>query len=182
MVNKMTISKSVLFQLNSKFSYCANLLQPLLLLAFRLNWGWQFFETGKGKLLNHGNVTNFFSSLHLPLPGLSAWAVGGLECFGGLLLLVGLFSRPTSALLTGVMIGAYLSVDDDRVKLLSLFKDPAPFISADPFFFLLTAGLVLAFGPGAVSMDVALKKILSKVDKSVKTPDMQQTSTSHASA
>lgn len=161
-VNKMTTSKSVLSLLDDKFSNCANLLQPLLLLAFRLNWGWQFFETGKGKLVNHADVTNFFSSLHLPLPGLSAWMVGGLECFGGLLLLIGVFSRPAAFLLGGVMLGAYLSVEDDRVKLLSMFKDPTPFLNADPFFFLLTAALVLAFGPGMLSLDAALKRLLAK--------------------
>lgn len=43
-----------------------NLSQIVLLLFFRLNWGWQFFVSGKGKLLNHGDIVDFFASLHLP--------------------------------------------------------------------------------------------------------------------
>ncbi len=136
-------------------------LQPLLLLVFRVYWGWQFFITGKGKLLNHEPVTEFFASLHIPAPGFNAWFVGGLECVGGLLLLLGLCSRPIALLLSGNMLAAYLSVPEDRQKLLQIFQDPAPFLAADPFFFLLAAVLVLAFGPGALSVDRLIASRLS---------------------
>jgi hypothetical protein len=55
---------------------------------------------------------------------------------------------------------AYLAVADDRVKLFNIFNDPAPFLSADPFFFLLTAVLVLTFGPGTISVDQLVAKWL----------------------
>src|SRR5580704_14597670 len=71
----------------------ASLLQSPLLLALRLYWGWQFFETGKGKLMNHEKVTEFFQSLHIPFPSFNVYLAGSTECFGGLLLLVGLGSR-----------------------------------------------------------------------------------------
>lgn len=137
------------------------LLQPVLLLAFRLHWGWEFFETGKGKLLNHEKVVGFFTSLRIPLPEVNAWFVGGLECFGGLLLLVGLCSRPAAFLLSANMLVAYLSVDEDRAALLGIFQDPEPFLRATPFFFLLSSLLILAFGPGAISLDALLKKRFS---------------------
>ncbi len=137
-----------------------NVLQPGILLAFRLNWGWQFFQTGQGKLINHERTTEFFSSLHIPLPGLNAWFVGGLECFGGLLLFFGLATRPTALLLFLNMTVAYLSVPDDRAKLFNVFSDPAPFLGADPFFFLLTALLLLAFGPGLISIDALISKAM----------------------
>lgn len=139
-----------------------NLLQPLLLLVIRLTWGWQFFVTGKGKLLNHGDIVGFFSSLSIPLPDFSAWLVGGLECFGGLLLLIGLFSRPVSLLLSITMTVAYLAVEDDRAKVLNMFHDPDPFLQADPFLFLLASVLVLAFGPGPLSADGLLAKLFFK--------------------
>ena len=135
------------------------LLQPLILLVFRLYWGWESYLTGKGKLLNHGNVVEFFTSLGIPAPDLNAWFVGGLECFGGLMLLVGIASRPIALMMAGNMVVAYLSVDDDRAKLFGIFEDPQPFLSADPFFFLLMSLLVLAFGPGKISVDAIMKKV-----------------------
>lgn len=139
-----------------------NLLQTLLLLVIRLTWGWQFFVTGKGKLLNHGDIAEFFSSLSIPFPDFSAWLVGGLECFGGLLLLIGLFSRPISLLLSVTMTVAYMAVADDRAKVLNMFHDPDPFFQADPFLFLLASVLVLAFGPGPLSADGLLAKLFFK--------------------
>jgi hypothetical protein len=68
-------------------------LQSPLLLAMRLYWGWQFFQTGKGKLMNLDRVTGFFESLHIPHPHLNAIMAGCTECFGGLFLLLGLGSR-----------------------------------------------------------------------------------------
>ncbi len=68
-----------------EFCKFSNYLQPLVLLVFRLTWGWQFFLSGKGKLLNHNNVSEFFTSLGIPFPELNAWVVGGVECIGGLL-------------------------------------------------------------------------------------------------
>jgi putative oxidoreductase len=134
-------------------------LQPIILLVFRLYWGWQLFQTGKGKLLNHENVVEFFTSLGIPAPELNAWFVSGLECFGGLLLVVGLLSRPVAFMMTINMTVAYLSVEEDRAKVLNIFNDPEPFLLADPFFFWLMSLLVLAFGPGRISLDALLKKI-----------------------
>ena len=143
--------------LNNFFAKYFSYLQPLILLAFRLNWGWEFFQSGKGKLENHEKVLGFFTSLGIPMPGINAWFVGGLECFGGLLLFVGLLSRPIAFLLAGNMLVAYLSVADDRATLLNIFVDRDPFLEAAPFFFLLTSVLVLAFGPGIFSVDHLLK-------------------------
>lgn len=132
-------------------------LQPVILLLFRIYWGWLLYLTGKGKLVNHENVVVFFRDLEIPLPEINAWFVGGLECFGGLLLLIGLCSRPVALLIGINMLVAYISVPGDREKLLGILNDPEPFIAADPFFFLLTALLVFAFGPGRFSLDGVIK-------------------------
>ena len=68
-------------------------LQSPFLLIIRLYWGWQFFLTGKGKLTSLDKVTEFFASLHIPLPGFNAAMAGTTEMVGGLLILVGLASR-----------------------------------------------------------------------------------------
>lgn len=129
-----------------------------VLLVLRLVWGWQFLTTGLGKLQNHVRVTEFFASLGVPAPGATAWLVGGLELAGGALLLVGLFSRPVALLLTGNMVAAY--VLGDRPALLGVFRDLDAFLRADPSWFLFVSAVVLTLGPGALSLDGLLKKMM----------------------
>ena len=137
----------------------AKLLAPLadaVLLVLRLTWGWQFFQTGLGKLQNIGRVITFFTSLGVPAPVQSAYFVGTLELAGGLLLLLGLFARPVALLLTGNMLVAYLAAD--RGALFGVFSNLEAFQKADPFMFLLVSVIVLTFGAGAVSLDRLLQK------------------------
>lgn len=137
--------------LHDKFEWCAVLLQSPFLLLVRLYWGWAFAQTGWGKLMNLDRTANFFADLQIPLPKLNAFMAGGTECLGGLLLLVGLFSRLSSAALAGVMLVAYATAD--REALLGIFSNPDKFTAADPFLFLFAVVLVLAFGPGKFSLD-----------------------------
>lgn len=132
----------------------------LLLLVFRLNWGWQLFVNGKGKLANHGDIVDFFKSLNLPYPDFTAWFVGGVECLGGLALVAGFGSRAVGLVLTINMTVAYLSVPDDRQKVLDIFKSQDAFLQADPFFYLLTAIVVFVFGSGFFSVDQILKSFV----------------------
>lgn len=138
------------------FAKCATFLQSPLLLVMRVWWGWSFFQAGLGKLKNHADAAEFFGTLGIPLPGLNAWVAASVECFGGLFLLVGFASRLTSIPLSITMIVAYLTADHEALK--SIFSDTDKFTSATPFLFLLTALLVLAFGPGAFSVDGLLAK------------------------
>ncbi len=131
----------------------------VVLLVLRLVWGWQFLTTGLGKLQNHTRVTDFFTSLGIPAPGLNAWFIGGLELVGGALLLLGLFSRPIALLLSGNMLVAYLAAD--RPALLGVFHDLDAFLRADPFWFLFVSVVVLTLGPGALSLDRLLATRLS---------------------
>ena len=130
--------------------------QVLLLLFFRLNWGWQFFETGKGKLLNHEKVTQFFQSLHIPFPSFNVYLAGGTECFGGLLLLAGLASRLVCLPLIFTLVIAYLTAEIESLK--HILQDPDKFVTAAPFLFLEACLVVLAFGPGKFSVDGLLSK------------------------
>jgi putative oxidoreductase len=130
--------------------------QPVLLLLIRLYWGWAFFQTGKGKLLNLEKTTEFFSSLDLPLPKLNAIMAGSTEGVGGLLLIVGLGSRLASGALTFTMGVAYATAH--REELGQIFSDPDKFTEAAPFLFLLASVIVFAFGPGEFSVDALLGK------------------------
>lgn len=134
-------------------SVASSLRSPFLLLV-RLYWGWQFMQTGWGKLHHLEQVTGFFASLGLPAPGATAIFVGCVEFFGGLLLIAGLASRLTGLVLTGNMLVAYITAD--REALLSVISNPGKFYGADPYTFLFAALLVLLFGPGWFAVDTLI--------------------------
>jgi len=138
-------------------SFCEKVLSYLqspLLLAVRLYWGWQFFQTGYGKLMHISKVVEFFTSLGIPFPALNAYFVSSLECVGGALLFLGLGSRAIALPLTIDMLVAYVAAD--REALFSIFSDPGKFYVADPYTFFFASLLILVFGPGKISLDSAL--------------------------
>ena len=132
----------------------ANSLQSPFLLAIRLYWGWQFAQTGWGKLGDINKVIHFFTSLGIPAPALNAWFVSGLELAGGILLILGLGSRLIALPLVIDMIVAYITADHEA--LLQFFSDPDKFYAAAPFTFLFASLIVLIFGPGKFSLDALL--------------------------
>ena len=129
-------------------------LQSPFLLAVRLYWGWQFAQTGWGKLSDIHKVTGFFTALGIPAPALNAWFVSGLEFAGGLLLILGLGSRLIALPLVIDMIVAYITAD--REALFSILSSPDKFMAAAPFSFLVASSIVLIFGPGKASLDALL--------------------------
>jgi putative oxidoreductase len=137
-------------------------LQSVMLLAVRLYWGFQFAQTGWGKLHNLARITGFFTSLNIPFPGFTAPFVSTLEFVGGILLIWGLFSRPISLLLAGNMFVAYWAAD--REALSAVFSDPGKFYVADPYTFLFASLMVLIFGAGFFAVDTLVAKRLKAVE------------------
>ncbi len=127
----------------------------VLLLAIRVIWGWQFFQTGKGKLGNLGTVTEFFTSLHIPMPRFNAILASCTECCGGMLLLLGLGGRLVSVPLSITMVVAYLTAERADIHSMDDFVKATPF----PFFF--TVLVVFAFGPGKLSIDGLIRYLLT---------------------
>ena len=154
-------SASVIQRGRCKAMAAAAVLQGLFLLAVRLYWGWQFATTGWGKLHNLARVTAFFASLGIPFPGLNAPFVAVLEFAGGLLLILGLASRPVALLLTANMLVAFLTAD--REALFSALRDPDKFYAAAPYTFLFAAVLVLLFGPGPIALDRLLARLWGRL-------------------
>lgn len=145
-----------LSELYRHFSKLTSYLQSPFLLLVRLYWGWQLVQSGWGKLHHLDKVTDFFASLNLPAPGVTAHFVAGLEFVGGILLILGLGSRWIGLLLTVNMLAAYWTAD--REALLAVFSDPGKFYAADPYTFLFASTVVLVFGAGLISADAMLAK------------------------
>ncbi|MEP6955954.1 MAG: DoxX family protein [Chthoniobacterales bacterium] len=134
----------------------AQSLRSPVLLLIRLFWGWQFFIAGKGKLMDLDKTSAYFETLGIPLPHAQAILAASTECFGGLLLLIGLASRLISIPLMGVMIVAYLTADFEAAR--ALFSEPDKFVASDEFLFLFAALLIFVFGPGLFSVDGLIAK------------------------
>ena len=135
-----------------------NRLQSPLLLAIRLYWGYQFIQDGWGKLSHLDKVTEFFTSLSLPAPHMTALLVALVEFGGGIFFALGIASRLTSLVLFVNMTMAYLTVPDDRVNFSHIFTKPEDFYGASPYTYWFAALLILILGPGLFALDTLLHR------------------------
>jgi putative oxidoreductase len=117
----------------------------------RLVVGWVFMWSGWGKLNGLPFVTDNFVSWGIPFPHVLAPFVSGVEFLGGLLLLLGLFTRIASPPLVIVMIVAIVSAkwgDVDSLETLLGFEEVA---------YMALFGWLAVAGPGPVSLDRLLQ-------------------------
>lgn len=135
-------------------------LQCPFLLFVRVYWGWQFWQSGWGKLQDISKPIGFFTELGIPFPVFNAWFVSLLECVGGILLILGLASRLISIPLVIDMAVAYMTADREALK--AIFSEPDKFYAAAPFTFFFASLVVLLFGPGAVSLDYLIARFIRK--------------------
>src|SRR5258708_19557236 len=86
-------------------------LQSPFLLLLRIYFFWPLFQTGQGKLTNLGKISDYFASLDIPFPGVSATITDLFETFVSLLLIFGLPSRLTAIPITSIIMVPYLTPD-----------------------------------------------------------------------
>jgi putative oxidoreductase len=65
-----------------------------------------FVSVSVGKFVDHAQEAMDFDRYGVPVPDVAVYAVGVIEVVGGLLLVVGLLTRPAAGLLALTMIGA----------------------------------------------------------------------------
>lgn len=133
------------FQLTS-----AKLESPFLLLV-RVYWGWQFAQSGWGRLHNVERATGFFASLGIPAPHFTVICISLLEFVGGILLFAGLATRFIGLLLACDMLVAYITAAPSALA--AIISNPGNFYGADPYTFLFAALMALIFGAGRYSLD-----------------------------
>jgi putative oxidoreductase len=129
------------------------LVSPGALAARRAGWaltvtrwasGAIFVAFGAGKFVNHASETSSFQTYGLPWPSLFTDVIGVLELAGGVLLVLGLATRPVALALAADMVGAIVVSGILRGEDVSLTLAP-----------LLLAAMValVALGAGRFSLD-----------------------------
>lgn len=164
-------------------------LRSPFLLVIRLLWGYLFFAAGYDKLINWDARLDMFMGLGIPMPYYSLLLVTCVEYLGGLMLMIGLFSRFWAFALSVTMIVAYATAHaaaltplsdslqaltnagvfmlDSSMMSFAILKPAAaiiykPFIDQSPFSFLYMTLLVLMWGPGYLSIDGILGMIFCR--------------------
>jgi putative oxidoreductase len=123
---------------------------PELLSVLRITAAFMFMLHGTGKLF-HFPADPSMPPMQLAV-GSQPWIAGVLECFGGFLLLIGLFTRPVAFLLSGEMAVAYFQAHAPR----SFFPTLNHGEAAALFCFIWL--YISAAGPGPWSVDAAMRK------------------------
>jgi putative oxidoreductase len=119
----------------------------------RIVVGWVFMWSGWEKLHALPQITANFVSWGIPFPEILTPFVSGIEFFGGLFLLLGLFTRIAAVPLVVVMIVAIVSAKLDQVD---SFETLAGFEEVS---YMALFGWLAVAGPGPVSLDYLLQKL-----------------------
>lgn len=148
----------------SKFYFASlNVLSFLPITLTRVVLAWGFYSTGKGKLSHIDNIVEYFKSLNIPHPEIQAPFVANLEYWGGWLLLLGLATRPTAALLFCTMVVALMTADnEDFVATLSSSSEKFP-VEITAFTYMLLLGWLVIYGSGIFSLDAIIATIFNRV-------------------
>jgi putative oxidoreductase len=121
---------------------------PRLLSILRITTAFTFLQHGSAKLLGFPQVEMFANLQLASIYG----AAGILELVGGLLLLIGLFSRPVAFILSGMMAVAYFMAHNDPFFSPMLNGGEAAYLFCFVFLYLWAAG------PGPWSVDAVRRK------------------------
>ena len=145
--------KSIVFLLVALPAQIASYFPWIGPLIMRLVVGYVFMLTGWAKLNNLPQMIQNFSEWGIPFPGILTPFVSGVECFGGAMLMLGLFTRIPAAMLTIVMLVAIKSAKWESVDSFEtlLGFEEATYLAA--FVWLAVAG------PGAASLDRLLLRM-----------------------
>ncbi len=146
-VNDLTL------KITDKFAFIA----PL---ATRFVIGLAFFQAGTGKFRHFENVIGFFDGLGIPFPAFNAGLVASMETVGGVMLILGLFTRFFASGLAITMVVALMTAD--KADFLASWgsaaeKGPTDIVA---FVFLLFLLWLISYGAGKLSLDALLRKTL----------------------
>ncbi len=131
-------------------------LKDLSLLFIRLILAYGFLNPALMKVKDISSIAEWFESIHIPLPLLSAYLVAGTEILGVILLTLGLFSRIISIPLIITLIVAIATVHWSNG-----FEAGENGFEI-PLYYIIMLIALIAFGPGKFSVDYLLERRKSR--------------------
>lgn len=145
-----------MINLYKRFISIVNKAQDLALLFLRLILAYGFWEPAKTKWADINSVAEWFGSIGIVAPKLSAYMAASTEMAGVFLLALGLGTRIISIPLIITMLIAIKTVHWEN-----------GFSSADngyeiPLYYMLMLIITLTFGAGKISVDHFIKKHINK--------------------
>jgi putative oxidoreductase len=111
--------------------------------VFRIVTGFLFLWHGMDKLFGYPG------QMPQGVPAFIVWVAGPIEFFGGILVMIGLFTRPAAFLASGLMAFAYWMGHGTKALLPVVNQGELAVIYCFAFLF------ICAHGPGALSLDGA---------------------------
>ena len=134
---------------------------PIFVARFSL--GLFFAVSGYNKLFvaaKHEDLIHLMSEIGMPFPEFTAVFLASVEFFGGLLLMVGLFSTIFSIALTIAMIVAIITVEIDAVipKGIGFLDWMSWFLYLPQVMYIILFVWLMITGPGCLSVDHYLAK------------------------
>jgi putative oxidoreductase len=103
-------------------------MSALAVLVARVVGGGVFVVFGIGKFANHASEVASFRDYGLPAPDAFVFVIGAIEIVGGLMLILGLATRPAALVLAGDMVGAIVVSGIARGEVISLTLAPAELV------------------------------------------------------
>jgi putative oxidoreductase len=138
-------------------------------LVARIVVGWVFMWSGWEKLHALPEITANFVSWGIPFPEVVTPFVSGVEFFGGLFLLLGLFTRIAGVPLVIVMIVATISAKWDQVDSLETL------LGFEEVSYMALFGWLAVAGPGPISLDYVLQRLTQRSDDGALAPAVKMT-------
>lgn len=135
-----------------------NSLEGLWQLAVRLSVGIEFFGSGIGKLGKLTRFIQYFRTLGVPFPELQAPFVAGVEFICGMLIVVGLATRPAALMLCGVMTVAIVTAAAPEHHITATWGGLLDFFYLPEWCLLLLLGWLVFAGPGSASLDACIRR------------------------
>jgi putative oxidoreductase len=119
----------------------------------RIAAGAFFVSVSTGKFLEHAQESADFASYGVPLADVAVVLVGVTELVGGILLILGWWTRPAAAVLAATMVGAIATAGVQEGGWFHLGVAPA---------MLLLMLLLVGFGPGRPALDRRRPAVLGR--------------------
>jgi putative oxidoreductase len=124
----------------------------------RLVIGHAFFQTGLGKLMNLGDISDYFATLGIPFPAANALVVSTIEFTGGIALMLGIGTNLFASLLSCTLAVALMTAERENLVGAVTGNGDKTFTDILPMIFLMPTVWLVAYGAGPISLDHVISR------------------------